>query len=65
MNIHRKLPVAKPPALTWEDPFHLDEQLTEDERLIRDSARAYVDENLAPRILEANRHERFDRGHHA
>jgi len=52
---------AKPPALNWEDPFMLDEQLTEDERLIRDSARAYADEKLAPRILEANRHEIFDR----
>ena len=39
---------AKPPALNWEDPFLLDQQLTEDERLIRDSARAYADENLNP-----------------
>ncbi|MGI9367080.1 MAG: acyl-CoA dehydrogenase [Rhizobiaceae bacterium] len=53
---------AKPPALTWEDPFLLDQQLTEDERLIRDTARAYADENLVPRILEANRNEVFDPG---
>ncbi len=52
---------AKPPVLNWEDPFMLEDQLTEDERLIRDSARAYADESLAPRILEANRHEIFDR----
>ena len=50
---------AKPPVLNWEDPFMLEDQLTEDERLIRDSARAYADESLAPRILEANRHEIF------
>ena len=52
---------AKPAALTWEDPFLLDEQLTEDERLIRDSARAYAIEKLGSRVLEANRHEKFDR----
>ncbi|NKB50625.1 MAG: acyl-CoA dehydrogenase [Rhizobiaceae bacterium] len=52
---------AKPPALNWEDPFLLENQLTEDERLIRDSAKAYADENLVPRILEANRNEVFDR----
>ena len=52
---------AKPPAMTWEDPFLLDEQLTEDERLIRDSARAYADEKLATRVLLANRNEVFDR----
>ncbi|MEP0940366.1 MAG: acyl-CoA dehydrogenase [Rhizobiaceae bacterium] len=39
----------------------MEDQLTEDERLIRDSARAYADEALATRILEANRHENFDR----
>ncbi|MCJ8310768.1 MAG: acyl-CoA dehydrogenase [Hyphomicrobiales bacterium] len=47
--------------MNWEDPFLLEDQLTEDERLVRDSARAYADEALATRILEANRHENFDR----
>ncbi|MCH9019245.1 MAG: acyl-CoA dehydrogenase [Proteobacteria bacterium] len=54
----------KPPArapFAWDDPFLLDDQLTEDERLIRDTARDYAQEKLMPRILEANRHERFDR----
>ena len=51
---------AKPASLNWEDPFLLDEQLTDDERMIRDSAYAYAQESLQPRILEANRHERFD-----
>ena len=45
----------------WEDPLLLDEQLTAEERLIRDTARDYSQERLFPRILEANRHERFDR----
>ena len=52
---------AKPVAMTWEDPFLLDDQLSEDERLIRDSARAYAEEGLATRVLEANRNEVFDR----
>ena len=45
----------------WDDPFLLEEQFTEEERLIRDTARQYAQEKLMPRILEANRHERFDR----
>src|SRR3546814_4763080 len=45
----------------WDDPFLLEEQLTEEERLIRDTARQYAQEKLMPRVLEANRHERFDR----
>ncbi len=53
-------PVA-PAAFAWDDPFFLDEQLSEDERMIRDAARQYCQEQLMPRILEANRQERFDR----
>ena len=45
----------------WDDPFLLDDQLGEDERLVRDSTHAYAREKLLPRIVEANRHERFDR----
>ncbi|MCE3230621.1 MAG: acyl-CoA dehydrogenase domain protein [Alphaproteobacteria bacterium] len=45
----------------WEDPLLLDEQLEPQERLIRDAAHAYCQEKLMPRILEANRHEHFDR----
>ena len=48
-------------AFRWEDPFLLDEQLTEEERLIQESARAFCQEKLMPRILEANRHEIFHR----
>lgn len=52
-------PLTKP-AFRWDDPFLLDDQLREDERLVRDTARGYAREKLMPRILEANRHERFD-----
>nr|MCU0889949.1 acyl-CoA dehydrogenase [Rubritepida sp.] len=41
----------------WDDPLLLDEQLSEDERMVRDAARAYCQERLAPRVLEAFRHE--------
>ena len=45
----------------WDDPFLLEDQLGEEERMVRDTARAYCQEKLMPRVLEANRHERFDR----
>ena len=44
----------------WADPFLLDEQLTEDERMVRDSARAYAQDRLAPRIVDAFQHEITD-----
>jgi glutaryl-CoA dehydrogenase len=52
---------AEETAFDWADPLRLDEVLTEEERMVRDSARAYCQEKLLPRVLEANRHERFDR----
>ena len=48
-------------AFQWQDPFIFEEQLTEEERLIRDSTREFCQEKLASRILEANRNEHFDR----
>ena len=45
----------------WEDPFLLDEQLTEDERMIRDTARDYAQEKLQPRVTEAYAKEKTDR----
>ncbi|MGH8750214.1 MAG: acyl-CoA dehydrogenase [Burkholderiales bacterium] len=45
----------------WQDPLLLDEQLSSDERLVRDSARAYCQDRLLPRVLEAHRHEKFPR----
>ena len=50
------------PTFDWADPLLLEDQLTEEERMVRDSARAYAQAKLMPRILEANRHEKFDRG---
>ena len=41
----------------WADPMFFNEQLSEEERLIRDTARDYCQENLMPRVLEANRSE--------
>jgi glutaryl-CoA dehydrogenase len=49
------------PTFAWDDPFLFEEQLGEDERLIRDSARAFAQERLMPRILAANRNEVIDR----
>ena len=49
-------------AFDWEDPFRLDDQLEEDERMIRDSARAYASEKLAPRVIEAFETEATDPG---
>ncbi len=45
----------------WEDPFHLDGQITDDERAVRDAANACCQEKLQTRVLMAARHERFDR----
>ena len=61
-----KKPVArnatsKRSPFSWEDPFLLAEQLTEDERMVADTARQYAQSTLMPRILEANRHEVFHR----
>ena len=45
----------------WDDPFLLEGQLNDEERMVRDAAREYCQGKLMPRILAANRHERFDR----
>lgn len=52
---------AKPASLVWDDPFLLENQLSEDERMIRDAAHAYCQDALAPRAIMANRNEVFDR----
>ena len=44
----------------WADPMFFNEQLSEEERLIRDTARDYCQEKLMPRVLEANRSEKYD-----
>jgi glutaryl-CoA dehydrogenase len=49
------------PVFSWDDPLLLEEQLTEEERMVRDSARAYAQDKLMPRVHSAHREERFDR----
>jgi hypothetical protein len=48
------------PVFDWADPFRLEDQLAEDERMIRDAARAYAQEKLLPRVIEAYREEKTD-----
>jgi glutaryl-CoA dehydrogenase len=50
-----------PVSFQWDDPFRLDDQLTEDERMIRDTARAYAQDKLQPRIVKAYQEEKTDR----
>ncbi len=66
MNIVTKLeePARKKGKFTsfdWQDALRLDGQLTEEERAIRDAAHQYAQEKLQPRILQAFRHENYDR----
>ena len=53
--------MAKFAPFKWDDPFHLDSQLTEDERMIRDAAEGYAQDKLLPRVVSATLSERFDR----
>lgn len=48
-------------SFNYEDAFQLDKQLTDEERMVKNNFRNYCDQKLMPRILTANRHERFDR----
>jgi glutaryl-CoA dehydrogenase len=48
-------------TFNWQDPLSLESLLSEEERMMRDSAHQYCQERLMPRILDANRHEHFDR----
>jgi glutaryl-CoA dehydrogenase len=50
---------SQKPVFRWDDPLLIDECLTEEERMIQDSARSYCQEKLMPRVLEANRREIF------
>jgi len=53
--------MSSKPSFNWEDPFLLDQQLTEEELLIKNSARDYCQDKLMPRIMAAYRDETFDR----
>ncbi|SFC48532.1 glutaryl-CoA dehydrogenase [Marinospirillum celere] len=48
-------------SFQWQDPFLLEQQLTDEERQVRDAAHSYCQEQLQPRVLSAFREERFDR----
>ncbi|MGN6804376.1 MAG: acyl-CoA dehydrogenase [Trinickia sp.] len=52
--------MAEPARFHWDDPLLLNEQLTEEERMVRDAAHAYAQDKLLPRVTEAFRHERTD-----
>ncbi|AZT85676.1 acyl-CoA dehydrogenase [Marinobacter sp. NP-4(2019)] len=52
--------MANTASFNWEDPLLLDQQLTEDERMVRDSARQFARDKLRPRVLEAFRKEQTD-----
>jgi len=52
--------VASNSTYQWDDPFQIENQFSEEERLVRDTARDYAQDKLMPRILEANRNENFD-----
>ena len=44
----------------WQDPLHLDDLISEEERMVEKTARDFAKNTLLPGIIEANRHERFD-----
>jgi glutaryl-CoA dehydrogenase len=52
---------SKPAALVWQDPFLIENLLSEEERMIRDTSNAYCQDKLASRVIMANRNEVFDR----
>jgi glutaryl-CoA dehydrogenase len=59
MNAPDRLHTAKP-VFKWDDPLLLDAELTDEERMVRETAHAYAQDKLMPRIIEAFRHERSD-----
>jgi glutaryl-CoA dehydrogenase len=61
MRAQTKKPGAARASFNWADPFDLESQLSEDERQVRDTARAYAQDKLMPRVIEAYREEKFDR----
>jgi glutaryl-CoA dehydrogenase len=60
-KIPKSAAVEARPSFRWDDPLRFDDELTEHERLVRDTARGYAQEKLAPRVIEAFMEERTDR----
>ena len=57
----KQSPAPAKAVFEWEDPLLLEDLLTEDERMVRDTARQYAQDRLMPRVRDAFRHEKFDR----
>jgi glutaryl-CoA dehydrogenase len=60
LSVHRPGSIKDAP-FNWEDPLDLEGELTEEERMVRDTARGYAQDKLMPRVLEAYREEKIDR----
>ena len=60
MNAPERVAASTKPVFKWDDPLLLDTQLTEEERMVREAARAYAQDKLMPRIKDAFRHETSD-----
>ena len=58
---HRAAPQREDAAFNWQDPLDFEGELTEEERMVRETARGYAQDKLFPRVLMDNREERFDR----
>jgi glutaryl-CoA dehydrogenase len=59
-KLHPKSALIKDAAFRWDDPLDLEDELSEEERLVRDTARSFAQDKLFPRVIDANREERFD-----
>jgi glutaryl-CoA dehydrogenase len=55
-----KATAIKDAAFNWEDPLDLEGELSEEERMVRDTARDYAQEKLFPRVIAAYRDEKYD-----
>ncbi|MDH3668872.1 MAG: acyl-CoA dehydrogenase [Paracoccaceae bacterium] len=60
MNDQSRIETGKGTRFVWDDPFLLEDQLSEEERMIRDAARAYAQERLQTRVMDAYENERTD-----
>ena len=60
MNAPERVQAESKAKFAWDDPLLLGDQLTEEERMIRDAAHAYAQEKLLPRVTAAFRHEKSD-----
>lgn len=58
-RVHARRCFSAKPVFDWQDPFNLEARLTDDEKMIRDAARDYAQEQLLPRVVEAHRKEHF------